>query len=63
MVQWYVQSISNRQVAGSIPDDYGPTVFLLFLILLALLSFSWVCVLNASLIFKIHIVTVAWFQC
>ena len=42
MVQWYVQSISNRQVAGSIPDDYGPTVFLLFLILLALLPFSWV---------------------
>ena len=23
MVQWYVQSISNREVAGSIPDDYG----------------------------------------
>ena len=25
MVQWYVQSISNREVAGSIPDDYGRT--------------------------------------
>ena len=25
MVQWYVQSISNRDVAGSIPDDYGHT--------------------------------------
>ena len=24
-VQWYVQSISNREVAGSIPDDYGRT--------------------------------------
>ena len=23
MVQWYVQSISNREVAGSVPDDYG----------------------------------------
>ena len=22
---WYVQSISNREVAGSIPDDYGRT--------------------------------------
>ena len=25
MVQWYVQSISNREAAGSIPDDYGRT--------------------------------------
>ena len=25
MVQWYAQSISNREVAGSIPDDYGRT--------------------------------------
>ena len=25
MVQWYVQSISNREVAGSILDDYGRT--------------------------------------
>ena len=25
MVQWYVQSISNQEVAGSIPDDYGRT--------------------------------------
>ena len=25
MVQWYVQSISNREVAGSIPNDYGHT--------------------------------------
>ena len=25
MVQWYVQSISNRVVASSIPDDYGRT--------------------------------------
>ena len=25
MVQWYVQSISNREVAGSIPDDDGRT--------------------------------------
>ena len=25
MVQWYVQSISDREVAGSIPDDYGRT--------------------------------------
>ena len=25
MVQWYVQSISNREVAGSIPDDYDRT--------------------------------------
>ena len=25
VVQWYVQSISNRAVAGSIPDDYGRT--------------------------------------
>ena len=25
MVQWHVQSISNREVAGSIPDDYCRT--------------------------------------
>ena len=25
MVQWYVQSISNREVAGSIPDNYDHT--------------------------------------
>ena len=25
MVQWNAQSISNREVAGSIPDDYGRT--------------------------------------
>ena len=25
MVQWYVQSFSNREVAGLIPDDYGRT--------------------------------------
>ena len=24
-MQWYVQSISNREVAGSIPDDCSPT--------------------------------------
>ena len=24
-LQWYVQSIPNREVAGSIPDDYGRT--------------------------------------
>ena len=27
IVQWYVQSISNRGVAGSIPGDYGRTCF------------------------------------
>ena len=25
MVQWYVQSISNREVVDSIPDNYGRT--------------------------------------
>ena len=25
IVQWYMQSISNQEVVGSIPDDYGHT--------------------------------------
>ena len=42
MVQRYVQSISNREVAVEFPTIMVAHVFLLFLILLALLSFSWV---------------------
>ena len=43
MVQWYVQSISDREVAGSIPDDYGRTrLSSLSRTLLTFLSFSWV---------------------
>ena len=37
-----LQSISNREVAGSIPDDYGRTHLSSLSHSLALLSFSWV---------------------